>query len=78
MHGVVMEATMTLHNSANVIGMQAHLKASELKKMFLEIIPNKNWSRNPTSAHVTSFAEGFITEVYKRIYVYIVHYVGNF
>ena len=40
MHGVAMEATMTLHNSANSIVIQAHhLKASELDKIVSETIP---------------------------------------
>ena len=78
MHGVAMDVTMTLHNSAKAIGIQEHLKASELDEIFFrDYTKTKNWSRTPTYAHIIFFAEGLITEVYKRSNLYIVNHVGE-
>ena len=78
MHVVAMDATMTLHNSANAIGIQTHLKAFELDEICFRYFSNtKNQSRTPTYAHVTQFTEVPITEVYKRRHLYIVHRVGK-
>lgn len=79
---------MNIDTAAKTLNVHTDIKTAQIEELICnDYRKSKTWSNSPTSAHVTSFAEGLIKSVYDRRHLYKavrvgertfeVHYIGD-
>ena len=77
-----------MDTAAKTLNVHTDIKTAQIEELICnDYRKSKTWSNSPTSAHVTTFAEGLIKSVYDRRHLYKavrvgertfeVHYIGD-